>query len=741
MEYAFDSLDFATPDEAVAVRRVSAELARLLGFEFSGQTRVATAVSEAVRQVVQRSSGGRARFRYVESDERRLVVELGPRGIPERGGESHGCNGDTDATPIAETYGRLVDTVEWVETREGKLLRISQRIPSAAPRLQRAALDKIAASLRRLGTRVGSDILEQQNRELLAALQELQRREDELRRLNDELADTNRGVVALYTQLERQAEELRRTEENLRLALDAGGMGTWQWEPSEERLKIDIAAHRLIGLPAESNSVALPLLASCFSATDARRLRHAALKAIRSGTIFQMELQLTPVAGEAEQPSPRWLSVRGAPCRDPDGTTKFVAGVYYEITEHKRYQRVLEEAKRASDSANRFKSDLLASVSHELRTPLAAVIGYSDLLMDRSGDAEDRGYLLTIRRNGQFLLEIINDILDISKIEAGRLEIRPATFDPHDILEDVRTLMSVQAEQSRTVLTTRAAGDLPRKISSDPQRVRQILLNLVGNAVKFTQQGEVDVCLRLSEHSPRHLQVAVRDTGPGIAPERIQELFEPFVQVREKGHRTEGTGLGLAISRRLARMMGGDITVVSRHGQGSCFTLTLDTQLRVAPEGARSTDSHPQRDRQEAEREGSKVTVASGPAPLSGATILVVDDLREIRFIAEHMIRRAGGEAISAADGRQAVDLLEQCQADGRRIEAVLMDMQMPDMDGYEATRRLRESGFEQPIVAVTAGAMSDERDRCLAVGCNEYMSKPLDYRTLVSLVRRLLNR
>ncbi len=393
--------------------------------------------------------------------------------------------------------------------------------------------------------------------------------------------------------------------------------------------------------------------------------------------------------------------------------------------------RDLEHALALAEAASRAKSDFLANMSHEIRTPMTAILGYADLLDDADAPATQREECVsTIRRNGEHLLAIINDILDISKIEAGKMTIERIACSPARILEDVHALMQVRAAEKSLRFTVEIAPDVPPAILTDQLRVRQVVMNLVANAIKFTERGEVSVHVTASDG---RLTFAVRDTGIGMTPEQLARLFRPFTQSDETmTRRFGGTGLGLAISLRLARMLDGDIRVESEPGRGSTFRFTLaapaSADAPALPSASPNTPTAPT----QTPAQPASIDEAS---PLCGLKILLAEDGPDNQRLLSFLLRKAGAEVVIAANGRIAVDTITA--SDAPRFDVILMDMQMPELDGYAAATRLREAGVHTPIVALTAHAMSGDRDRCLAAGCTDYLTKPIDRTVLIDTVRR----
>ena len=401
-----------------------------------------------------------------------------------------------------------------------------------------------------------------------------------------------------------------------------------------------------------------------------------------------------------------------------------------------RDERALEEARAAAERANASKSDFLANVSHELRSPLTAILGYADLLEARLTDPDDRRSVETVRDNGRHLLALLNDILDLAKIESGKFEPERGPVDLGELVAGVRDLMAVRAAERSIALEARAEGPVPERVVTDGLRLRQILINLVGNAIKFTDAGGVTLVVRLVGEPPdRRLAFDVVDTGIGMTRAQVERLFEPFTQVDASNtRRYGGTGLGLAISRRLARLLDGDLEVRSAPGEGTAFTLSLPA---VPAPGAASVDldlvATP------APADPDEATPADLP-PLA-ARVLVADDRPDIRAMVCRFLERAGARVTAVADGEAALDAVAGATRASTPPDAIVMDMQMPRLDGYRATRRLREAGFAGPVLALTAAAMVGERERCLEAGCDDYLSKPIDGRTLVGALAALIAR
>jgi PAS domain S-box-containing protein len=404
---------------------------------------------------------------------------------------------------------------------------------------------------------------------------------------------------------------------------------------------------------------------------------------------------------------------------------------YQEFRRRRAAEESLAAAKERAEEANRAKSDFLANMSHEVRTPMAAVLGYADMLLEPALPPAERDQALQgIRRNGEHLMHLIDDILDLSKIEAGKLVLEAVPVAPRSLLHEVLSLHRGKAMEKGVRLEARIAGRLPSVIHTDPIRVRQVLVNLVSNAIKFTPDGG-GVLLELQAeplpHGGAELVLAVEDNGIGMSKRHIAQLFQPFQQADSSTtRRYGGSGLGLSISKRLVDALGGSISVESRIGIGSRFTVRLPVPVE--------SEAHPWELGQPVAWDTLKesgVQAEERTWSLRGS-VLVVEDSPDIRQIVTRLLEAEGLEVSVAEDGLQAIETVER-----RPFDLILMDMQMPRLDGYGAASSLRLSGYAGPIVALTAHALFEDRDRCLRAGCTDYLTKPVDRRILMDCVRR----
>ena len=437
----------------------------------------------------------------------------------------------------------------------------------------------------------------------------------------------------------------------------------------------------------------------------------------------------------------RWHHTAGSLVNDRQGRPAYFVGVAEDVTERihaeqelrdyasslEAANRTIQEGKIAAEAASRSKSEFLANMSHEIRTPMTAILGFTDILLEDSVNEEAMESARIIKRNGEHLLVLINDILDLSKIEAGKCTFDLQDCSPGQIAAEVVALMKVRADAKGLPLTLEVRDDVPGTITTDPIRLRQILVNLVGNSIKFTEVGGIRVVMQLAPAGEMEdtLIFDVIDTGIGMSKEQMDLLFRPFSQVDgSASRRFGGTGLGLAISKRLAELLGGDIVVRSSPGQGSTFSLRI---------GAGRLD------RLAVTREPGTALAAREPGPNAPARlacrILLAEDGPDNQRLIAFLLRKAGAEVEVAENGQIALSRVLAAWQEGNPFDIVLMDMQMPVMDGYQAARQLRSAGYRAPIIALTAHAMADDRRKCIDAGCDDYLGKPIDAKELVGFL------
>jgi PAS domain S-box-containing protein len=527
-----------------------------------------------------------------------------------------------------------------------------------------------------------------------------------------------RGISQNVTPRRRAEIELRAAEERLARAIRGTNDGLWEVELKTRRLWAAPRVLEMLGMSESASPFGLedfqPLLPEAHlavvSSAFAQHIEHQA--------VFDVEVEAQRADGEL-----RWFRLRAACERDAAGVPLRMAGSVQDITEKKQYQRALLAATEAAAAASQAKSEFLANMSHEIRTPMNGVIGMTHLLLDTTLTPLQIDYASTIRDSAGALLSVINDILDFSKVEAGKLDLEHIDLDVRSTVTDVARLVAVQARAKGLQVTTTLDPALPQALRGDPGRLRQVLVNLCGNAVKFTQRGTIaiDVRLQAREAGSVVIRAAVRDTGMGIPADRLAQLFRPFTQVDSSTtRRFGGTGLGLSISRQLVELMGGECGVESELGSGSTFWFTV--RLEIAAALPATTLPTPQ---------------ARPQSSTDVARILIAEDNLVNQKVARATVERLGYRVDVCNNGHEAVAAWQ-----AGRYRLILMDCQMPLMDGYEATReiRRREQGQTRiPIIALTAHAIKGADAECLAAGMDAHLSKPLERELLEERLRRFL--
>ena len=408
----------------------------------------------------------------------------------------------------------------------------------------------------------------------------------------------------------------------------------------------------------------------------------------------------------------RWLRIESEPTPLPDGGSLW-NGIIMDESERHDINAALIEARAVAEAASRAKSEFLANMSHEIRTPMNAIIGFAQLALDSEPPAHQQGYLNKIKTSAMALLDIINDILDYSKIEAGRIEMEHVAFNLEEILRNVTQLFLPRIKEKGLELSIDIGTDVPLSLVGDPLRLGQVLSNLIGNAVKFTKTGEIQVRVETDERDEPGvvLRFTIRDTGIGLSKDQADRLFQPFTQADGSiTRRYGGTGLGLTISRRLVELMDGAIAVSSAPGQGSIFSFTARFACHMSVPVV-------------AEKAAPAITPYGMAHPIRGARILLVEDNELNQEVEQKFLERAGLHVTIACNGNEALEWIR-----GERFDAVLMDLQMPEMDGFQACRLIRglPEGKTIPIIAMTAAAMSSDKQACLEAGMNDHVSKPI---------------
>ncbi|EAR61560.1 Hpt domain-containing protein [Neptuniibacter caesariensis] len=448
-------------------------------------------------------------------------------------------------------------------------------------------------------------------------------------------------------------------------------------------------------------------------------------KALESGQVIMNQVVRLTLPNESRLT----FMVNCSPVLLPGGKVGGVMVSLDDVTLLEEKELELRRSKEEAEAANRAKSDFLANMSHEIRTPMNAILGFADILRrdKKKLQTDQLKHINTISTSGQHLLDLINDILDLSKVESGRLEVEALDCKPVQLIHHVLQFMKVKADEKGLELKFVADTSLPEQIETDPGRVRQILTNLIGNAIKFTEQGGVTVHVSVVGDNPKQMKIAVVDTGIGMTQQQTDSVFEAFVQADSSiTRRFGGTGLGLSISQKFAHALGGDILVTSEKGVGTTFTLVLEVGSLDSVEWLSADQLH-----LVIESEESDDAVEWEFPP---AHVLVVDDGNENRELIKLVLDGLGLKVATAVHGQDGLT-----QALEQSFDLILMDVQMPVMDGYTAVAKMREEGIELPIVALTAHAMKGIEARCLEAGYSHYMTKPIDINALVKLMAELL--
>jgi PAS domain S-box-containing protein len=524
-----------------------------------------------------------------------------------------------------------------------------------------------------------------------------------------------RAQSAAFRQANRLLEE---SKERLQLALDGANEALWDWKVKENETYYSDQWSRMLGYSPEEIGSSVEVWERLVHPEDVQ----GASQRLQAHLEGDTESYLAEFRMRTREGGWRWIQARGkVVARAADGSPARVAGTHLDVTEYKEITCALAVARDAALAASLAKSAFLANMSHEIRTPLNGVIGTSELLLESVRDERQREYAEIILTSSAALLTILNDILDFSKIEAGKLRMECAPFDLYATVRQSLSLFSPAASRKKISLTAEIDPDVPHWIWGDAGRLRQILVNLIGNALKFTEKGGVSVwCRRVSDVAGgMSVEFEIRDTGPGIDREVLDSLFQPFQQADDSiARRYGGTGLGLAIGKQLAELMHGSIAVSSVMDEGSVFRLRLD--VSEAPASAPAV----------ANRGGAFSTVG-------GARILLAEDNPVSQRVAAMMLGRLGHSVEIVSNGREAVEAASRdC------YDAILMDCQMPQMSGYEAARQIRlrsGSGPRPAVIALTANSMSSDREACLEAGMDDYIGKPITMEALTSVLDRWL--
>ncbi len=468
---------------------------------------------------------------------------------------------------------------------------------------------------------------------------------------------------------------------------------------------------------------------SAFHPDDLRLFLKTWIKNIGTAQDFEVECRIRSQAGEMS-----WHLIRAIAETRIDGEIIAWLGTCTDIHERKTTEQKLILAQQQADAASNAKTNFLANMSHEIRTPLNSILGFAELMLSGDQSPQDQTKnLSTIRKNGQLLLKIIDEILDISKVETGHLELEEIETDLPHLLIDLHTLLEVQAQEKSLELNFRCANPIPSKIMTDPTRFRQILVNIIGNSLKFTQVGKVE--MEMSWHPDKvssangMLRCLVKDTGIGIDPDEAKNLFQPFMQLdSSKSRRFGGTGLGLALSLRLAKALKGNAYIQeSKKNEGSTFLVEIRTLVAAGSNFVENLDTTVKE---------VELPMKNYHNALKDLNVLVVDDSSDNRNLITQFLIAAGAKVDCAFDGVDGV-----AKALAKNYEIILMDIQMPKLDGYKATAQLREKGYDRPIIALTAHALKQEKINSLNAGCDDHLTKPIDRRTLIDQVTKYVGK
>ena len=551
------------------------------------------------------------------------------------------------------------------------------------------------------------------------------------------------GVIQDITEQISVKKALEESEQRWKYAIEGSGDGIWDWEVETGKVIVNEHWKELFG---SNETDAAKILSDWRERIEP--VHHAELLSKLQDhfegktSVYRHEYRVLGKDGTW-----KWVLGRGiVVSRNADGKPIRMIGSHTDITQRREAElelqntnRMLEEARNQAETASRAKSEFLANMSHEIRTPLTAILGFAEILSEDEDRIQPNLKRLetihTIKSAGIHLLTIINDILDLSKIEADKTTLERIETPLIDVLCDLESMMRPRVVGKGVDIATRFESPVPDLILSDPTRLRQILINLVGNSAKFTLAGKIEVLVFVESiaDASKKLHIDVMDTGPGMSIEQTQHLFQAFGQADSTVTRKHGgTGLGLTISRRLARLMGGDVCLISSAlGNGSHFRLSLP--LETVPTTKWINKFAPVRKLHE-------VLTSPTSTALRGKILLVEDGIDNQRLIAFHL-KKAGALVDVAENGRIALERIDAFRLEGNEYDLILTDMQMPEMDGYTLARTLRSQSCKLPIVAITANALSDDRLRCIQAGCDDYLAKPIDKAGLLGICLKWLQR
>ena len=532
-------------------------------------------------------------------------------------------------------------------------------------------------------------------------------------------------------------------------AIECAQIGLWRWNPRKNHVWFSEQFQQLLGYQSdETIPPTMESLVSKIHPNDQQRIVLAIDEHLANQTPYDVEYRLKINNGDY-----CWFRSVGKARFDAKGNPTTMAGSIVDISRQKEAElevrNAMEELEQATaiansmtavaEAANMAKSEFLANMSHEIRTPMTAILGFSEILIKEAGienaPQQRRDALEAIYRNGTFLLALINDILDMSKIEAGKMTIENVETNVPALVKDTIQLIDSRVREKNLELKWQFETPIPTIIRTDPVRLRQIIFNLLSNAIKFTEDGCITLGLEFNAKTDV-LKFKVQDTGIGITADQLTKIrrFGAFSQADSTTTRKfGGTGLGLRISNSLARMLGGKLEVESNYGEGSTFMASVTT-------GSISAETRFVNDLNQAEiYDDRKKQAPADPQPLSGFHILVAEDGKDNQRLINFILKKAGAQVTMVENGKLAIDAVNGENED--HFDIVLMDMQMPEMDGYSATRLLRAQDYQVPIVALTAHAMASDRQKCIVAGCNDYVVKPFVQQDLFGKIVDLITR
>ncbi len=537
-------------------------------------------------------------------------------------------------------------------------------------------------------------------------------------------------MAAVLVVIARYYARLRASEKGYRALHDNAIEGIFQSLPDGRFASVNPAMARMFGFsgPEEMRREVQDIARDLYVRPEDRRSILKALK--EDGHVYEFEAEARRRNGRTF-----WVSISVRSVRDAQGAVRYFDGMVLDVSERKEKEKALDQ-QRAAEASARAKSEFLANMSHEIRTPMNAVIGLTELALRTDLPARRTDYLKKIQASSRTLMGIIDDILDFSKIDAGKLALETTPFDLDTVLENLSDLFAEKAGGKGLTLTISTDPAVPGNLVGDPLRLGQVLINLAGNAVKFTREGEIQVRVapEAVDDETARLRFSVRDTGIGIPPEQVGRLFDSFTQADGSTTRQYGgAGLGLTISKRLVEMMEGEIQARNNPDGGAVFTFTA-----VFGRGGSAS---------EASISSTRPSTAIPPPSLRGARVLLVEDNAINQEVAIAVLEHAGIRVAAAQNGREAVNALKSTTTRRRRpLDAVLMDLQMPVMDGFEAARRIREheqtSGATRiPIIAMTAHALERDREKSRAAGMDDYVVKPIQTVQLYKVLQQWIGR